>query len=310
MSTITTGQGLTVPLELRWLGDKPLVTLARIEAEALNRTFWEDCIRDARIAAIISLDELRDDPPQPRICGQIFHMTRCGSTALLKQFAALDGVGVLSEPMIFIELLGRNIADRELTRTRLRRLVSLFAVGLAPVATRLVVKWPTLLCRYASLIQEALGQTPALFIHRDPLEVLASIEARPLGKVDSINPKWLSRPDGMMLDSAGSQLARVAQLIAANCLWIANEPSIRRLDYASMPAAGWNRVAPFFGLELDEDQRDRMARAASFDAKRPERLFAQDGSAKQAQASAQARQLAADLMAPALERALLGLPSL
>jgi hypothetical protein len=304
------GQSLIVPLELRWLGDKPMVTMARIEAEALHRTFWEDCVRDARVEAIIALDSVTIDPQQPRICGQIFHMTRCGSTALLKQFAALEGLSVLSEPMIFVELLGRNTMDRELTRMRLRRLLSLFAVGLAPVATRIVVKWPTLLCRYASLIHEAIGDTPALFIHRDPVEVLASIEARPLGKVDSINPKWLSRPDGESSGTGDSQLARVAQLVTANCLWIAREPSIRTLDYACMPEAGWTRVAPFFGIELDDDQRASMARAARFDAKQPQRLFKGDGSAKQAQASAMARQLAAGTIAPALAEALSAMPSL
>jgi hypothetical protein len=292
------GQSLTIPLELRWLGDKPLVTLARIESEALGRTFWEDCVRDARVEAIIALDEVSIDLGRPRVCGQIFHMTRCGSTALLRQFAALERLSVLSEPMIFVELLGRNTQDRDLARTRLRRLLSLFATGLAPVATRIVIKWPTLLCRYATLIHEAIGDVPALFIHRDPVEVLASVEARPLGKVDSIEPKWLSRPGGEASGPGDSQLARVAQLIAAHCLWIAREP------------AGWNRVAPFFGIELDEAQRASMARAARFDAKQPQRLFKGDGSAKQAQASAQAKQLAADMIAPALAEALLAMQTL
>jgi hypothetical protein len=237
-------------------------------------------------------------------------MTRCGSTALLRQFAALERLSVLSEPMIFVELLGRNAQDRDLARTRLRRLLSLFTIGLAPVATRIVVKWPTLLCRYADLIHEAISDVPALFIHRDPVEVLASIEARPLGKVDSIEPKWLSRPGGEPSGSGDSQLARVAQLITANCLWIAREPSIRTLDYARMPAAGWDQVAPFFGIELDDDQAASMALAARFDAKQSQRLFKGDGSAKQAQASAQARQLARDMIAPALAEALLVLPIL
>jgi len=105
-------------------------------------------------------------------------------------------------------------------------------------------------------------------------------------------------------------LSRVAQLVAANCLWIAREPSIRTLDYALMPEAGWNRVAPYFGIELDDDQRASMARTARFDAKRPQRLFEGDGSAKQAQASAQARELASGMVAPALAGALSALPSL
>jgi hypothetical protein len=304
------GQSLSVPLELRWLGDKPVVTLARIEAEALNRTFWEDCVRDARVEAIIALDEVRIDLGQPRLCGQIFHMTRCGSTALLKQFAALEGLSVLSEPMIFVELLGRDTLDRELTRNRFLRLLSLFTVGLAPVATRIVVKWPTLLCRYAGLIKEAIGDAPALFLHRYPVEVLASIEARPLGKVDSITPKWLSGPAGESFGSGNSQLSRVAQLIAANCRWIACEPSVHTVDYARMPEVGWTQVAPWFGIEPDDAQQASMARAACLDAKQPQRLYKADGPAKQAQASVQTRQLAADIIAPALAGALLVMPTL
>lgn len=303
-------QLLTVPLELRWLGDKPMVAMARIEAAALDRTFWEDCVRDARIEAIVALDEARIDALDARVCGQIFHMTRCGSTALLQQFAALDGVQVLSEPMIFIELLGRGSADRDLTRTRFLRLLSLFTIGLAPVASRIVVKWPTLLCRYASLIHQAIADTPALFMHRNPVEVLASIEARPLGKVDSIKPKWLSGPDGELAGNGNSQLSLVAQLLAVNCQWIAREPSVRTLDYARMPEAGWDQVAPYFGIALDDDQRTRMVRAAQFDAKRQHQVFKGDSSAKQAQASSLARQLAADTIAPALAGALSAMPSL
>ncbi|HQV03268.1 MULTISPECIES: hypothetical protein [unclassified Novosphingobium] len=295
---------LTVPVSLRWLGDKPLVAMARIDVAALDRTFWDECTKGARVHEIVALDDMAIVPNRPRLSGQIFHMTRCGSTALLKQFAALDRTAVLSEPMIFLELLGQELPDQGLAALRTEKLMALFEAAFEPLATRLVVKWPTLLCRYASILQQAFPAAPAVFIHRNPIEVLASIEARPLGNVDNMAAKWRSAPQAEAPAAAESQLAGVAQLLGANCRWLTRTAGLRSVDYQRLPEAGWQHVAPHFKLELAPTDIERMMLASRFDAKQPSALYENDSAPKQRAASANARHLAETLIGPGLELAL------
>ena len=67
------------------------------------------------------------------------------------------------------------------------------------------------------------------------------------------------------------------------------------VDYDSLPAAIWQRIAPHFGIELDAGMRERVA-------KTPSRAFRPDGAAKRARANAGIRTAAARWVAPALER--------
>jgi hypothetical protein len=294
---------LTVPMDIVWHEDLPMVTLGEISQGRLEATFWDDAIsRHARRNALVQLDSIPLDDRPLGVAGTIHHMTRCGSTALLRQFSALDRVFSLSEPLIFIKLLARASADPDLDVARVRRLVSLFRDGLAPIADRLVVKWPTLLCRSAAVLAEALPGVPTVFIHRRPEEVLASIEANPLGKVDALPPHLMAGPgeDTLATGAAMSGIGAVARALATNCRWIAQADGVRRLDYADLPEAGWRDVAPFFGFVLSAAQSTAMSAEAARDAKNPRRTFVPDSARKRKNASVEARRLAVVEMAPAL----------
>lgn len=308
--TIADSKLSNVPVALRWLGDKPMVSIGSIDLADLRHTFWEDSIRSARIDRIVALDQVEIDVLQPRLHGQIFHMTRCGSTALLQQFGRIEGVAVLSEPMIFFELLGRNLPDRQLAKVRLRQLLSLFQAAFSPLASRLVVKWPTLLCHYVQLLQEAFPDAPAVFIHRNPVEVLASIEARPLGNVDVLPAKWRTGPGQVPPPESISQLANVAQLLAANCQWIGQARTIRTIDFRQLPTVGWERVAPHFKIDLSDSDVRQMVAASKYNAKRPQDRFESDSNQKEQAISDAARNLAETLIAPALALALKNMSAL
>lgn len=228
-------------------------------------------------------------------------MTRCGSTALLRQFHALERVFGLSEPFVFLKLLNKASADPELAPARVRRLVSLFRDGLAPIADRMVIKWPTLLCRSAAVLAEALPEAPMVFIHREPEEVLASIEARPLGKVSDLPAELFAGPDDKSISAEPAHgLGAVSRMLAANCRWIAQTSSVRRLDYAQMSDAAWLDVAPYFGFVLSAADRAAMEAEAARDAKNRDGTFVPDSLDKRRDASPEARRLAADVLLPAL----------
>jgi hypothetical protein len=303
---------LTVPYEIAWHGDAPLVAMAEIDSHNIHPTFWKTALeKHARRTAIMRLDDVVLDGNDARFVGSIHHITRCGSTTLLQQFGALDRTYGLSEPFIFLELLARSSADPAKAAKRVQQLACLFGKGLAPVADHIVVKWPTLLCRHALLLNEALSHVPSVLIVRSAVEVLASIEARPLEKMEDLAPELLSGPDGPApISSDRNSLALTAHLLAANCGWIAQSAQTRYLNYAQLPDAGWNSVAPAFGIPPSPDDIARMQRSAGINAKSPSRAFVSDTSEKRRDASVLVQSLAEQILQPAIDEAIAALKSL
>lgn len=294
---------LTLPIDIVWQDQHPLVLFGKIDADAIGSSpFWDVAIaRNMRRTALVPLDSLPLDEGALGLAGGIHHMTRCGSTALLRQFHSLAGIVGLSEPFIFYKLLSKASADTSLAHMRLRRLVGAFRDGLAPIADRLVIKWPTLLCRSAVLLAEALPEVPMVFIYRNPEEVLASIEANPLGKVRSGADSLLQGPgENPTPNGACEGIELVAHILAANCRWIARAESVQRLDFDELPAAGWRDVAPYFGFDLTQAQVAAMQAEAARDAKAPDNAFIPDSLRKRRTASTEAAQLAMEVLQPAL----------
>jgi hypothetical protein len=308
----STQQVITVPLELRWLGDTPVVTMGEISEEALNATFWDEAIIHARRTGLVSLDDVVLEPDLPPLRGCIYHLTRCGSTALLRQLGAVQRTIALSEPFIFLQLLEKS-SDTVVKVKRLQRLAGLFQIGFASIANQIVIKWPTLMCRYWDIVEQALPETKSLFLYRDPVEILASIEEKPLGRIEGIPDRYLSGPNEDEMSNQGfSQLETVAHMIAANARWMARSSQTPRLNYAELPKASWKFVAPYFGIDCSESERTAMEAAGRQNAKRPSHQFAADSVAKQKNATVENRDLAEKILNPAfveMEASLLPLDS-
>ena len=302
---------MTVPYQIVWHGDTPLVAMAEIASDKIYPMFWRLALeRDAKRTAVITLDDVVLDGNDARFIGAIHHITRCGSTSLLQQFGALDRIYALSEPMIFFELLGHASADQAKAAMRVQKLACLFGKGFAPIADQIVVKWPTLLCRHALVLNEALRDVPAVLVVRSVIEVLASIEARPLGNMHDVKPELLCGPNAALAPTPEpTGLALTAQLLAANCRWITQSIKTRIVDYTQLPIAGWQHVAPAFGITLGQAQIAQMAQSASANAKQPDRAFVADSPEKRRDASPLAQSLAKQILQPAIDEACAALKS-
>jgi hypothetical protein len=296
---------LTVPYEIAWQGDTPMVVMAEIASDKIHATFWGLALeRYANRTAILKLDDVVLDDSAARFVGAIHHITRCGSTTLLQQFGALYRTFALSEPLIFYELLGRASADSARAKLRVQKLTSLFGKGFAPIADQIIVKWPTLLCRHAQVLNEAIPHVPSVLIVRNAIEILASIEARPLGKMENVMPQLLHGPDeSPALTTAPTGLALTAKLLAANCRWIAQSKQTRLIDYTQLPDAGWLYVAPIFGITPAAAQIKQMQKASGINAKQPDVRFVSDTADKRRDASPLAQSLANDMLQPAIDEA-------
>lgn len=293
---------LELPFELVWSGAGPTVTMGRVSADIMAaEPFWEHALAKGRRTRLVALDACDADGDPAWLAGSIHHMTRCGSTLMLRQLGAIDRIACIVEPNIFVQLLEHPDDDPARVGRRIRALIGLFRRGLAPVADRAVIKWLTNLCRYAPVLRAALPDVPALFLHRAPIEVLASIEREPLGGIGAVLPLHLQGPDDDAPTALpASEIETIARILAANCRWIAREARVPRLDFVQLPAATVERAVPWFGLNPTAADRERMDQVAQFDVKRGDRPFTPDGATKRAAASDEARALADQVLGPAL----------
>jgi hypothetical protein len=296
---------LEVPTELVWLHGRPVVALRELDDGDIQEPFWHHTLkRTVGRPRLLPLDRADDPPVGWRPAGSIFHMQRCGSTLACRLLGAIPGVVALSEPMIFQSLLTGGGAPEE-RRRWLRRLMALHAGGLGAGGSALVIKWSSLLIAFEPEIAAAFAGMPAVFMYRDPLEVLVSSVDDPPGNARLVFPAFFGPSTPLTAaDIAGMPFDELCARIHAACLDHARHAtSLRLLDYAALPDAVWNRMAPYFGIGHPSGAVAEMLRQrAAFDAKTPARRFAADGVAKRARATPRLRELAERLGAPALAR--------
>jgi hypothetical protein len=134
-----------------------------------------------------------------------------------------------------------------------------------------------------------------IFLHRDPVEVLASIERESLGGLRHARPHHAhGQPDPQAEPRSRTRIC--AEAIATACLAIAPAPGVRSLDYRLLPGATAAFVAPLFGLTPDA----RMVAAAADNSKARGRPFVPDAAEKQAVAGPEVCELARTVIGPAL----------
>jgi len=240
--------------------------------------------------------------------GFIFHMSRCGSTLLSQQLAALPDTVVISEATPLDGLLRITWKDptvsEELLVTWLRALIGALGQPRTGNETRLFIKldaWHTL---FMSIIRRAFPQTPWVFLYRDPVEVLVSQERDRGSQMmpGTLPPTFLGLTyEQAFTLSPDEYTARVLNGICEVVL--ANRDDRGRLvNYRELPQAAWTSCAEHFGITFTAEEIKLMQRAARFDAKRPKTSFVADSADKQRSASAELRQLAEQWLVPLYEQ--------
>jgi hypothetical protein len=146
---------------------------------------------------------------------------------------------------------------------------------------QLVLKCSSWNIRRRAVLAAAFPETPWIWVQRDPALVLASLLAEPPGwlGLQAAPPRAAQR---FGLDPAAvpamPRAEFAARALGAMLEAAASDPDRRLLiDYADLPAAVWQRVAPHFGLEADSAAVERMLEESRFYAKAPgARVFAGD----------------------------------
>ena len=119
-------------------------------------------------------------PDVPAVTGLIFHLARCGSTLLARLLAEDPNTLVLNEPDVLNTLLLAGMASDFVDPVPFADAVHQIAAHSAPHAKRVVIKttsWNSVQC---DLLRASFPAAQALFLTRDPADVLASLLSQPL----------------------------------------------------------------------------------------------------------------------------------
>jgi len=213
------------------------------------------------------------------VAGFILHMGRCGSTLVSRLLSTSDRLLVMSEPDAMVGLLDfppTVPADRR--PDWFRAMVQVLAQRRRHTETAFVLKLTSFHVLHLDLIAEAFPTAPWVFLVRDPDAVVRSVMTQPTGLTflqetpESIAPYLGMSAAAVTALSRKEFLARsLAQMLAVPLSRAADVRARRAIvvAYPSLPAAVWERIAPFLGLSPTEGERSAMERLARLYSKDP-----------------------------------------
>jgi hypothetical protein len=279
------------PIRFDLSGRVPTVDWADLSAERFVEPFFDQTVArwatgpNAKPLVRTGLDALvaLDSEPSLDPAGMIFHLSRCGSTLVSRLLGTLPGVIVLAEPSPLNALL-RLDPDRADGPT-LVRLVRVLVRALGRCRhgdeRQLVLKCTSWNIRRREILAAAFPETPWIWVQREPAHVLVSLLATPPGWLGlGITSPPAARLFGLdpVAVPARARVEFAARALGAMLEAAATDPAGRlSIDYADLPSAVWQGVAPHFGLEIDAAAIERMAEQSRFYSKDAEpRVFSGD----------------------------------
>jgi hypothetical protein len=253
-------------------------SIARCLPKPFNRLFRYATPIDA-------LADWLQDHPGLTPSGFIFHMSRCGSTLLSQMLAALPHTVVISEAAPIDAVVQARHSRPDLGDEQhaawLRLMIGALGQPRSGEERHYVVKldsWHTLAL---PLFRRAFPTTPWIFLYREPLEVLVShLRRRGLHMVPGLMNDVFGFTASQPTHPPEIYCARVLERICDGVLQHTTPGAATLVNYRQLPAALWSDVLPHFGIGCSDADRDAMADAARYDAKQPERPFADDSAAK------------------------------
>lgn len=246
--------------------------------------------------------------------GSIFHMARTGSTLISRLFSKIQIVSSISEYTIIDHALLRAADWAEDDRNRLLHdVVKIVARPRRPSDRSLVLKMTDATPNTRlPFFRAAFPNVPWVFVYRDPVEVMVSMLTKPTGNVDlwlknrANAARFLQMPE--LADASLWPADFMARTLRGFCLEALKAAKATprglflALSYDRLPHAIWETVAPHFGVELTDREREIMQVEARFSAKEQSQVeFKSDRSSKIRQASSRVVALAKEYVEPILD---------
>lgn len=307
-----------VPVRWSWQAGQPVLDWCELGDLRLTAPFFAQTVQDAqdRSCALrrTSADVLTPGPenagPGAQPSGLIFHLSRCGSTLAAQALAALPENIVLSEPEVVDAVLRAGSILTGVTDEQrvgwLRGLARAYGQRRFPEERRFFIKFDTWHILELDVIRRAFPGVPWIFLYRDPVEVLVSQMTETSGRMlpGPMSAGWLGMPllEALMTPQEAFCARVLGRVAGAAADAAAGDPLGYVVNYAQLPGALETVVAPWFGVELGDADRERMQEKTRVHAKSPGRAFTGDGEAKQGLATPELRELAETWVGPAYAR--------
>ena len=162
------------------------------------------------------------------------------------------------------------------------------------------------------LFRQAFPNVPWIFVYREPIEVMVSVISKPSGNIDGWyrnrvqSARRLGMPQladpGMWPEEFMARTLRRFCSAAVDAAKSTPPGLFLAVPYSRLPDAIWETIAPHFGIELTDEDRDVMRAEARFSAKATGAVeFKSDSELKRAQATPYMQRLANELVGPAIE---------
>ncbi len=233
------------------------------------------------------------------LSGFIFHTSRCGSTLFAKALAQERESCVLAQPAPLqhgfwaakTELFQAPLQNNEQTREDFRRLVMLLTRPRDGQKRRAFVKFISWNALYIDFILEAFPEVPAVYLYRDPVEIVASVrksstailEAKPTRQAEFL--AGLSREEIDRQSDTAYLASCYSQAFEAVCNCTGNRLAL--LDYRNLNA---DTFIGFLESSFGYQPSDPASMLAQFDVHSKDdtnvKKFADDTAAKQSTISA------------------------
>ena len=291
----------------------------RLGATPLTEPFFQQSIQDLlrhpfhqgfrRQTPIGELLQWSERSPGLPPSGFVFHASRCGSTLISQIFAASESNVVYSEPPALDALL-RSLqrfptwaSDARIAS--LQALLSAWGQPMADIGTaprkHVIVKQDAWSILNAPLVKAAWPNTPWVFLYRDPVEILVSqMRQRAAFLIPGV-VDWslheVMTPEDPEFESVAYCAQKLGAVLEAMVRYF--DPATTLLvNYSELPVAALTRVAPHFGVPIDSAQIPDLDAVLARSAKNPTVGFSSDSVAKQREADAHTRAMAARWMQP------------
>jgi len=261
-----------------------------------------------QITALDHLEPLLSTLTEVVPSGFIFHLSRCGSTLAANLLRVPATHLVYAEPPLLDQLLRRLPTAAEVTPAQLHWLRLLLA-ALASFGRgrkqRMFIKLDAWDIVDGPLLRAVAPQTPALFLYRDPLEILVSHRRSPGMHAlrGALDLSKLGLPLEQVLNIPEQEyLATVLALICREACHQAELGQLRLINYDEWLQAPIEQLEHSFQLHFSQEERRAMVGRLKLDAKSPTLPFQADGANKRQAADPALIALAERLLYPWYER--------
>jgi hypothetical protein len=304
------------PFHLHLEASRQIVAWLRMDGKRFREPFFADSVaafrrRHPEAAPLLTEIEALEHPALLEgslpLAGFIFHMSRCGSTALSRSLAASPGLHVIAEAEPVNQIMGADPALFPPARRAawLQALLRVLARRRTGRQRSCVIKFSSWNALHLAAIRQAFPGVPWVFVHREPLEVLVSLLSDPPGWLRSPDGPW-TRPLWPQGPPAGMPPEELcATLLAAICRRAAGEADGGALfvDGRRLSRETLARVLAHFRIAPAPSELDRIVAESSLYSKGAggRRVYLDDSAAKRERAAPALRAAAERWLGPAYQ---------